>query len=101
MYSSLYKFLYPKFITQPPLNHRASFVFMMTACMMSGTGVHWCQTKIKFEFEILQKYEVSDCATEHTAEKSDLLCCFSENMFILFQAYVCHTNHRLGQPGNI
>lgn len=75
MYSSLYEFLSLKFITQSPFNHRASFVFMITACMMSGTGVHWCQTKIKFGFkslEILQKHEVSDCAIEHTVEKPDL-----------------------------
>lgn len=31
MYSSLYEFLSLKFITQSPFNHRASFVFMITA----------------------------------------------------------------------
>lgn len=89
MYSSLYEFLSLKFITQSPFNHRASFVFMITACMMSGTGVHWCQTKIKFGFkslEVLQKHEVSDCATQRTVEKPDLPLCFSKNMFILFKA---------------
>lgn len=104
MYSSLYEFLSLIFITQSPFNHRASFVFMITARMMSGTGVHWCQTKIKFGFkslEILQKHEVSDCAIEHTVEKPGLPCCFSKNMFILFKAYVCPTNRRFCQPGNI
>lgn len=55
MYSSLYKFLSLTIITQSPSNHRASFVFCTTtACMMSGTGIHWCQSKIKFCFKTLQ-----------------------------------------------
>ena len=104
MYSSPYEFLSLKFITQSPFNHRASFVFMISACMKSGTGVHWCQTKIKFGFkslEILQNHEVSDCAIEHTVEKTELPCCFSKKMFILFKAYICPSNHRFCQPGNI
>lgn len=77
---------------------------MIITCMMSGTGVHWCQAKIKFGFkslELLQKHEVSDCAIEHTVEKPDLPCCFSKNMFSLFKAYACPTKHRFCQPGNI
>lgn len=55
MYSSLYKFLSLTFITQSPSNHSASFVFcMITACMMSGTGIHRCQSKIKFCFKTLE-----------------------------------------------
>lgn len=104
MYSSLYKFLSLTFITQSPSNHRASFVFCtITACMMSGTGIHWCQSKIKFCFKTLQilQHEVSDCAIEYSVAKPGLLGCFSKNMFILFKARICPTSHGFCQPGNI
>lgn len=103
-YKSLDKFLSPKFSTQSPISHRASFVFMLTACMMPGSGAHWCQTKIKFAFkslEILQKDEVSDCAMKHTAEKLEVPCCLLKSMFTPFKAYICPTDQRVCQPGNI